>query len=514
MKKVFLGFIACTFLAIFACSDEFTTNPSPNGQDLESFFLSESNVEQALIGVYDIMQLTYGRDWHSAFLVKLLPGDDANAAGGNSADQQQLQDIDDYTAVASSNASITVMWNTFYQAIALSNLIIENMENSTLPNRERVSAEAKFMRAWCHFELTTMFGDIPLRNTVPSGAEDFGIPKSPRADVYAQIESDLLDAMSGLPNRAGIADNFRVSNGVAEALLGKVLVFQEKYSEAIPHFQNVIGGGEFDLEPNIDNVWSIDKEFGMESLFEIGYISTFGYNWDGNVAWGGRTESNLHIQLMGPRGDGIFGLDGTGLINGWGFNLPTAKLLTAFDTAGDVTRKAATVMTEAELIAAGGSVDQSAAPGGSVWDYEGGIRIKYATKAEDTSPGGVRELNYSTNFRLFRYAEVLLLAAEAYNKSSQDGSARTELNKIRNRAGLADIDSSISGNDLFEAIVDEKYLELAHEGQRFWDLVRWGKAATELAGTGYSAKNDLFPIPITEIEKNSELTLDDQNPGY
>lgn len=513
MKKIYSGFFVCALLAIFACSEEFTENPNPLAQDVESFFLEEANVEQAVIGVYDIMQLTYGRDWHSAFLVKLLPGDDANAAGGNSGDQQQLQDIDDYSAVVSSNASITTMWNTFYQVIALSNLIVETMNGSTLSNRDRVIAEVKFMRAWSYFELTTMFGDIPLRTTIPKGPEDFGIAKSPRADIYAQIEADLTDAIAGLPNRAGTADNFRVSSGAAEALLGKVLVFQEKYSEAIPHFQNVITGGEFGLEANPEDVWSINNEFGVESLFEIGYVSTTARDW-GNIAWGGRNESNLHIQLMGPRGDGIFDLSGTGLINGWGFNLPTTKLVNAFDSVGDTKRRAATLMTESELISGGGGVDQSAAPGGSVWDYEGAIRTKYATKAEDTSPGGIRELNYSTNFRLFRYAEVLLLAAEAYNKAGQDNNARIELNKIRNRAGLADINSATSGNDLFEAIVDEKFLELAHEGQRFWDLVRWGRASTELVGTEYSSKNDLFPIPVTEIEKNTELSQADQNPGY
>ncbi len=172
-------------------------------------------------------------------------------------------------------------------------------------------------------------------------------------------------------------------------------------------------------------------------------------------------------------------------------------------------------MTEAELITAGGGVDPTAASGGSIWDYEGAIRIKYATKTEDTSSGGVRELNYSTNFRLLRHAEVILLAAEAYNKAGgQDAAARTELNKIRKRAGLADVSVTLAGTALFDAIVNEKFLELAHEGQRFWDLVRWGKASSELTGTGYSSKNDLFPIPITEIDKNTELTEADQNPGY
>ncbi|MCB4798081.1 RagB/SusD family nutrient uptake outer membrane protein [Tamlana sp. 62-3] len=512
MKKTILTCISICFLGILSCNDDFTTNPAFGVEDIDTFFQDESNVEEALIGIYDLMQYNYSRDWHSAFFVKLLPGDDANAAGGNSGDQQQLQDIDDYTDVVSSNASITSIWDLFYRTIALSNIVIENIQDSDLSNKDRVIAEAKFFRAWCYFELTTMFGDIPLRLTILEDAEDFGIEKTSQTEIYAQIESDLIDAISDLQDKSA-TDYFRVSSGAAEALMGKVLVFQEKYDEAIPYFESVIANPSHDLETNPEDVWSINNEFGIESLVEIGFISTSGRDW-GNLEWGGRNESNLHIQLMGPRGDGIFDLTGTNLINGWGFNLPTEKLANAFDTAGDVNRKAATLMTEEELIAAGGSVDATAATGGEIWDYEGSIRIKYATKDEDTSPDGVKELNYSTNFRLFRYAEVLLLAAEAYNQNGQDAEARTELNKIRNRAGLADISATLAGDDLFDAIVNEKFLELAHEGQRFWDLVRWGRASTELAGTGYTSKNDLFPIPINEIDKNSKLTEADQNPGY
>ncbi len=513
MKKTILTAFVVLFLGVFSCSEDFTENPRLNVEDLETFFLKEENVESAIIGIYDLMQLNYGRDWHSAFLVKLLPGDDANAAGGNSEDQGQLQNIDDYANVSSSNVSIASVWDHFYRTISLSNLVIENIKDSNLSNKDAALAEAKFLRAWSYFELTTMFGDVPLRLTVPTGAAEFGIVKSSRATIYTQIELDLTDAIASLPEKGALSENFRVSKGAAQALMGKVLVFQEKHTEAIPYFQSVISNTAHDLEANPGDVWSINNEFGKESLFEIGYVSTTARDW-GNLAWGGRNESNLHIQLMGPRGDGIFDLTGTGLINGWGFNLPTSKLVTAFETAGDTDRKAATIMTESELIASGGGVDASAASGGVIWDYEGAIRIKYATNPDDSSIDGVRELNYSTNFRLFRYAEVLLLAAEAYNKEGQDAAARTELNKVRNRAGLADVATSLSGNDLFEAVVNEKFLELAHEGQRFWDLVRWGKASTELAGTGYSSTNDLFPIPITEIDKNSELTIADQNPGY
>ncbi|WP_406685171.1 RagB/SusD family nutrient uptake outer membrane protein [Seonamhaeicola sp. MEBiC1930] len=508
MKKLIYSMMLIVFISV-ACSDNFTEVAPIGVLESSTFFEQESNAEEALIGLYDIMQYNYAKDWSSAFFIKILPGDAGNAAGGNSTDQTQLQDIDDYTNVSISNPSTESVWSLYYKAIALANTIINEVEAGSLSNKEFVLAEAKFMRAWCYFELTTMWGDVPLRLVNPTtiSSESFAIPKSTRAEIYAQVESDLAAAIAGLPDKSAVSHNFRVSKGTAQATLGKVLVFQGRNAEAIPLFEAVISNPAHDLEANVADVWMQSTEFGIESLFELGYISTDGRDW-GNIAWGGRTESNLHIQLMGPRGDGFFDLSGTGLINGWGFNLPTAKLVSAFEAAGDVDRKAATLMTEAELVAAGGSLT------GSPWDYEGAIRTKYATRTSETVSEGVAELNYTTNWRLLRYAEVLLLAAEAYNAVGQDGNARTELNKIRNRAGLADVSATLSGTDLFDAIVNEKYLELAHEGQRFWDLVRWGRADAELSAAGYTSKNNLYPIPASEIDKNDALTIADQNPGY
>ncbi|NLP57731.1 RagB/SusD family nutrient uptake outer membrane protein [Lutibacter sp. B1] len=509
MKKII--FTVITSLLIFtSCSDDFVENPPTGTLDTEYVFSTEENVEKAVLGLYDLMQYNYAKDWHSAYFVKLLPGDDANAAGGNAGDQAQLQDIDDYANVSISNTSITSNWDLFYRVIALANVIVDNVEGSSLSNKAKVLAEAKFMRAWCYFELTTMWGDVPLRLHNPDvvSPEAFALAKSPRTEIYTQVESDLTEAITGLPDKSAVSENFRVCKGTAQALMGKVLVFQEKYSQAIPYLAAVIANPAHDLEPDPANVWTIGSEFGIESLFELGYISTEGYDW-GSFKWGGRVESNAHIILMGTRD--FFDVAPVGLLNGWGFNLPTKKLIDAFDAMGDTERKAATLMTEAELIAGGGAVKE---PAENIWDYEGAIRIKYTTRASDTSPEGtVRELNYTTNWRLLRYAEVLLLAAEAYNKDGQDGQALIELNKVHERAGLAPL-SGLTGDALFNAIVNEKFLELAHEGQRFWDLVRWGRAATELAGTGYASKNDLFPIPVTEIELNDALTNADQNPGY
>jgi hypothetical protein len=508
MKKIICS-VTVIFLITVSCSSDFTEVKPVGVLESTTFFNSESNTEEALIGLYDLMQFNNDQSWNSAFFIKVLPGDEANAGGGNATDQKQLQDIDDYTDISISNPSIEAVWNKYYQTIALANTIIEKVEAGNLSNKTFAIAEAKFMRAWCYFELTTMWGEVPLRleNPTSISADAFAKPKSSRAEIYAQIEADLAVAIAGLPDKTMVKYNFRVSKGTAQGLLGKVLVFQGKTAEAIPYFEAVINNPAHGLESDVSKVWLKDSEFGKESLFEMGYITTSNRDW-GNHNWGGRNENNIHEQLMGPRGDGYFDLTGTGLKNGWGFNLPTAKILTAFDAAGDVSRKAATVMSEAELISFGGS------RGGSPWDYEGGIRTKYAPRASETSSSGVAELNYGINLRLFRYAEVLLLAAEAYNKEGQDDKARAELNKIRNRAGLADVSSSLTGANLFDAIVNEKFLELAFEGQRFWDLVRWGRANAELSSKGYTSKNDLFPIPASEIAKNIALTSADQNPGY
>ena len=506
MKKIIYSLAIVGLLFVVSCSDEFTTTPPQNVEDLDTFFLEEDNVEQAVIGIYDLMQFNYAVDWNSPFFIKQLPGDAVNCAGANAEDQGLLQVIDDFDGLSSSNGHIESMWKLFYRTIALSNVVITNLEDSTLSNRESAMAQAKFFRAWCYFELTTMFGDIPLRVTLPASAEDFAIAKSSQSEIYAQIEADLTDAISGLPDKSAVSEEFRISSGAAQALMGKVLVFQERYAESLPYFQSVITNSSHDLESNPGDVWSVDHEFGIESLLEVGYVTTAGVTW-GNFEWGGRNEGNVFIQLMGPR-EGLYDVAPIGLVQGWGFNLPTEKLINAFEDAGDTERKAATLITTDELIAAGGSVLDAQ------WDYDGALRIKYATKAEDTSDSGDTVLNYGTNFRLLRYAEVLLLAAEAYNHSGQDGSARTELNKVRTRAGLVDVDSALTGDDLFEAIVDEKFMELAHEGQRFWDLVRWGRAATELSADGYTSTYDLFPIPIAEIDKNTLMTIEDQNPGY
>lgn len=209
-----------------------------------------------------------------------------------------------------------------------------------------------------------------------------------------------------------------------------------------------------------------------------------------------------------------------GIVPGWGFNLPTEKIGIAFNEAGDNgPRYQATIMSEEEFLAAGGSIVADTDEEGNTipaWDYENYLRLKYATYASETNSegGAVAELNYTTNWRLIRYADVLLMAAEAYNEDGDPGTAIGYVNEVRDRAELPLL-SGLGQGDLREAIKLERQLELAFEGARYPDLVRWGDAAEELAADGFQAgRNELWPIPLTEIAANNEIEQEDQNPGY
>jgi starch-binding outer membrane protein, SusD/RagB family len=324
------------------------------------------------------------------------------------------------------------------------------------------------------------------------------------AQVYAQIEKDLTEAINVLPVKSTLAgaNRFRVSKGTAQALLGKAYLFQQKWNEASVQLENVITSGQYGLEPSIGKVFSQAGEFGQESVFEISYTNARSYDW-GNFPWGSAPESNIHIQLMGPRGEFYTKAPADSLIAGWGFNLPRKKLYDAYIAAGDVNRRRETVMSEAELIAAGGNWTNPTAH-----DYAGYFQRKYGSFQSRTgSPIG--ELNYGTNWRHVRYSDVLLMAAEAFHKAGNDTKGRGYLNQVRVRAGLPV--TSVSGNALFEAIVTERMLELAFEGVRFVDLVRWGRAQQEMGTLGFIAgKHELLPIPDYEVKTG---TLK-QNPNY
>ncbi|MGQ1947006.1 RagB/SusD family nutrient uptake outer membrane protein [Geofilum sp. OHC36d9] len=523
MKRYnFFKYLPILFLFLLsACSEDFLQIDPAGKIESSDFPANDDEVWSMMVGGYNLMQWNYGRDWNSAFFVKNLPADDVNA-GSSASDQLSYQNLDDFKNEAD-NTVTTAIWEGFYKTINHCNTIIERVGTSN-SFREQIVAEAKAMRAWNYFELVVMFGDVPFFTQNATDDSGYNMPRVAKATIYEQIETDLIDAISVLSLKSTYSDNhkFRIAKGAAQAMLGKVYLYQEKWSEAHEVLSQVIltEGTEYDLEPVFDNIWRRVGEFGVESVFELEYTQQEGYDW-GNFGWNGEQESNIHVQLMGPRSPFFSNLDKIGIIPGWGFNLPTAKIGSAFNEMGDNgPRYKASLMSETEFLDAGGSIvadedeDGNAVP---AHDYEGYLRLKYATFASETNSrgGAAAELNYSTNWRLIRYADVLLMAAEAYNEDDKPELGVVEINKVRKRAELDELPLSISQADLREAIIKERQLELAFEGCRYWDLIRWGLAEQELGAMGFmSNKHELFPIPQSEISANTAISQEDQNPGH
>jgi len=507
MKK---NYIKCTFLSIAlltaatGCND-FLDQEVPGKLSEEGFYQTDADALQATTSIYDIMQAHYNTAWSSIYMVKLMPSDESNAAGSGSGDQPAYQTLDDFIH-DSENAAVKAAWDLSYRAIFRANKVINKVQPEN-ELRKRLIAEAKFLRAYNYFELVTLWGDVPLVLDEVLAEQWTSTPRVPMAEVYAQIEKDLQEAIVDLPLKSNYSagDKFRVSKGTAQALLGKANLFQEKWADAATQFDAVISSNQYGLESSVGAVFSKGGEFGKESLFEISFSSIEKYNW-GNFPWDAQPESNIHLQLMGPRSDFYAKAPTDSLIGGWGFNSPTAKLYQAFTAAGDVERRAMTVMSEAELKAKGGNWTNPDA-----YEYEGFFQRKYGTFLSQTSTtdGDAAELNYGTNWRMIRYADVLLMAAEAHHRAGNDATARQYLNLVRQRSGLPEV--TVGGSALFEAIVRERFLELAFEGFRYQDLVRWGLAAQELGPLGYQAnKHNLLPIPGTDVRVAGLI----QNPSY
>jgi starch-binding outer membrane protein, SusD/RagB family len=469
----------------------------------QDFYKTDADATQAVYGVYDMMQAHYNNNWASLYMIKTLLSDEGNAGGSDAGDQPGYQTLDNYNFDAT-NDKVRDAWRMCYFTIYRANKVINKVDPAASPLRARLVAESKVLRAYNYFELVSLWGDVPLvLNDIPP-AQYTSTGRTAKAQVYAQIEKDLNEAIAVLPLKTAysVADKFRVSKGTAQALLGKALLYQQKYAEAATQFETVITSNQYSLAGSIGATFSKNHEFGQESLFEISYTTARNYDW-GNFPWGSAPESNIHIQLMGPRADYYTKAPTDSLMGGWGFNLPKQKLWDAYVAAGDVTRRKQTIMSSAELISAGGNWTNAGA-----YDYEGFFQRKYGSFQSQTG-GPITELNYGTNWRHIRYADVLLMAAEAFHKSGNDPKARGYVNDIRARSGLAPIASS--GAALFNDIVRERQLELAFEGFRFTDLVRWGSASTELGSLGFVAsKHSLLPIPDYDV-KTGGLT---QNPGY
>ena len=504
MKNYFVkSIIAClSVLFLSGGCKKFLDQDVPGAFPEQDFYLTDQDVTQAVTAIYDMMQAHYNNNWGSLYMIKTLLSDESNAGGSDAGDQPGYQTLDNYTFDAT-NDKVRDAWRMCYFTIYRANKVI-NRSEPTNDLKKRLIAEAKFLRAYNYFELTSLWGAVPLVLDDIPPADYTSTGRTSSDVVYDQVIKDLLEAIPDLPLKSEYSqpDKFRASKGSAQSLLGKVYLYLEMWTEAADIFETVINSDEYSLASSVGAAFSRSQEYGQESVFEIAYSTLRSYDW-GNFPWGSQPESNIHIQLMGPRGDYYTKAPSDSLIAGWGFNLPKQKLWDAYVAAGDVDRRMQIIMSDDELIAAGGNWSNPTA-----YDFEGFFQRKYGAFQSQTG-GPIGELNYGTNWRHIRYADVLLMAAEAYYESANEVKAREYLNDVRDRSGLPDV--TATGTALFDAIVRERQLELAFEGVRFTDLVRWGLAATEMSTLGYQAnKHNLLPIPDFDVR----TALLNQNPNY
>ncbi|MDF1572873.1 MAG: RagB/SusD family nutrient uptake outer membrane protein [Bacteroidales bacterium] len=468
-------------LPVAACED--FLDIKPQGQLTQEVFpTTEADAILATNAVYTTL-----RQWHyhsGGYPILDIMSDDAHK-GSNPNDQLPTlgpYETFDYTATQD---GLDRWWSTLYEGIKRSNTVIEKVPqiDMTASLRDRLVGEAQFVRALLYFDLVRAWSAVPLVTTTEPPLK---LQRTPADSIYQFIVDDLLDAIDVLPLKSEYNDNNlgRATKGAAQALLAKVYLFMEDFENAEFYALEVIDSEEYGLEPVFANANGPDGEQGTESVFEVGAIA---------VAGGG-SGGNQYANTQGVRGTPN---------RGWGFNRPSLDLQNSFE-AGDP-RLDATVIFLGEVIDGIEILGDGTTPD-EIEDDQGNVIEIECYNQKVWIPGLSTDTQFGHNRRIIRYADVLLMAAEALNENDKPGPARQYLNRVRERAreGNAGILPDITETDkdlLRDMIIEERRHELAMEGHRFWDLVRTGKAAEVLGPLGFTAgKNELFPVPQTELD--------------
>lgn len=488
MKKIKIFLLAAS-MSLFSCDAWLDLEPE-FVQDAENFFLTPEDYERAVIGVYDLMQANYLHVW-----IGEIASDNSIAGGESVFDTQGLHEIDGMRH-GGINAELRDVMRFNYAGIARANFVFENENNIDFPAKERLMAEISFIRAYYYFTLVKYFGDMPLiidrRASINEVRE---IDRTPKEEIYAQIEKDLdraINVLSWTTQETG-----RITKGAAMALKGKVLLYQNKFAQAAQVFDELITTNQagYGLVSDMSTMWLVVNQNGPEDVFTIQHSGLQGGDYGCLVCLQGNPAPGFHAirNFVGP----FYG-------DGNSYNLPTQNL---YDFFGNDPRREITVLDLDAWIAQQpnpGQISYAIGAGG----HTGFFNNKYIKRDfERGLPDD--DLTSPLNYRAIRFADVLLMAAEAFAQTGNDARARIELNKVRQRAGVPDITSS--GAQLLEDIYRERRLELSGEGYRFWDLVRTGKAAEAIQGFQVG-KHELFPIPQFEIDLAGGRWR--QNPGY
>lgn len=487
MKRIITLALGLVLALTTACTD--VLDRTPQGVfTLDNFFQTEEQAVQSVNATYNQL-----REWqvHVFSFIGMtdVVSDDSNK-GSFPSDGFFLQEVEDFEHTASNVAPASV-WAGYYGGIFRANLSIERIPDVPEMDedlRARLLAESRLLRGYFYFNLVRWFGDVPL--LLEPFPENFSIARTDQELVYAQIINDLEAAATVLPEKSEYpsAELGRVTRGAALSLLAKVHLTRGEYQAAADRALEVINSGEYSLAPSYTSIFTRPGENGPGSIFEV-QTAAFEIG-------GGGSQYN---EVQGVRGTPNLG---------WGFNRPSDDLIASF-APGDP-RREATILYVGEVLPDGSAI---------VEDNPNIVGERFNQKAFVVDhPGG--NGNGPGNIRIFRYADLLLIAAEALNELGQSTESLLYLNQVRARARgnntniLRDV-TTTDRDQLRNAILAERRAELALEQHRWFDLVRTGRAGERMRAVDKNfvdGKHELFPIPQGEIDL-SEGALD-QNPGY
>lgn len=521
MKKSFINIclIASLGLGITSCENRLDIAKHGNMGSQESFYKTDEEADEALASVY----LSFRSLHYNWYLVKNLLSDDSWCGGGSRGDNSDLEKLNEYN-FGTDHGSIQGLYSGLYGLIYKACLVTDQVEPNTT-EKKRCVAEAKFFRAFAHFELASLWGTAPVVDHLLS-TNEYRPTNSSTADLWASVEKDLTEAIESgvLPSKTDVNDNetgIRITKETAEAYLGKAYLFQGKYEEAANMLGKVINSKKYELyKGDYDQLLHAANNNCCESILEAQMRD------DSEQA---TNQMTMEYLMTGWRSDKLSysGQAANDIAQGtYGFLNPRKDLYDAFVETEGVNgyRLNATLRTYDQMTSYGITL----LPGAYLYGNEGYFYWKSRPlKADLIMDFSAFQAFQYTNLRVMRYAEVLLMAAEAYLLSNDQTNALKCINEVRTRAKLNAL-TSVTLND----IKNEKRLELCNESVRYQDLIRWGDAKTILANQGakipslsstgvvwpvenqmygFKDKNTLLPIPLKETELNSNIQ---QNNGW
>jgi len=493
--------VTLLILALVSCSKDFLDKQNPTQLGEETFYNTETQVDQAIIGVYGQLQGIIEDQW--LFQEFITDNTTVHFNEGNRGNAPNIESIE-YWQYNSNTGVINGTYSDIYNALGNINTVMFKLSEADISANAKsiFEGEAKFFRAYYYFLLSQYFGDaIIITEPVVNPSDAFEFSRSPIAEVYALIESDLQTAISNLPEVIDASEGGRVSKGTALTLLGKVLLTQKEYVGAKAALDQVVDSGVYTLLPNYGDIFDPNNKNHPESIFEV--------QFQGNNDLG---ESSGFIYSFYPlfSQGAVTGFPG---IDGGGWNIPTNNLIAAYED-GDLRKEV------------------SLSEGYTNNDGEF-VSVPFIEKFRN--PHSI-ERRPNDNWPIYRYADVLLMLAEAINEiSGPDGEAYGYLNQVRERAGLAAL-GGLSQDQFRDVLLQERRIELAFENHRWFDLKRRFNTSElvtfmnahgdeEIAGPttprgaiGFSAGDYqfdafevLFPLPERELLVNPDLK---QNDGY